>query len=230
MINDYNTQEGQKRRFDIGSGQSLELLDSVTLDFVFHKSVIDKVLGSLGDVVLVRPDNVPENKVYWDRNHGVGMKGGTKEVIFLGASSANKVIINKLIAKFGNIQSLTAKGTGTAGVTHEYVNSTIEKMARAVSRKIAICTAVGYTSVIEFITDLVGEENPTSRMMSVGTKDTNQKKVLAFPYKIGASDPYPDSHVLSISQESADIAYTKKYNGPFAASERAFDFFLGSDR
>lgn len=212
MINAANL-EKDRRRFDIGSGISLELLDQSALEFIFHDQVRSRILG----------DFAKEDFVKWNEEHGVGKRDGSQEVMFLGVSPTDKIEIRNILKDSGSVDTiLTLQG----GVTYEFATRIIDQMVRNIGKYIYLATAMGYTSNKQFITDhsLQGGKVPTKKLTAQITKDTGQSRILAFSYDTGVPvKREPDSHPGMIRKSDADKIAKTKYSGVFAAAKRTLD-------
>lgn len=205
--------EKDRRRFDIGSGISLELLDSITLQFVFHDQVRDRILGKFSDI----------ERVIWDSDHGVATRQGSQEVMFLGASPTDKVSIRSILKEYGNVDSLLQL---QGGVTYEFATRIINEMVRNIGRYIYLATALGYNSKRRFISDHSAKDGHTAtkRLVTQMTKDTGQSRILALSYDTGQlNNTQPDSHPEMIRKSDVDKISSTKYTGVLASAKRALD-------
>ena len=226
MIQSNKGYEKDKRRFDIGSGQSLELLDTVSIDLILNNNFVrPRILGLLGSLTQEEGSLIG---IVWNE-HGIGQKLETHEVVFIGASSADKNSIYNLVKEYGNIGPLVegiSPDDKDLGVTYEFISSQLDRLTKEIRSRLTLATAVGYESSAKLVDDLVDKGNV--RMMTLGTKGTNQKKVLAFPYTVGAPQiELAPGHKRNAPKDMVEQAATKKYKGPTADSQRAYDFFLG---
>jgi hypothetical protein len=224
MVNSNKKVEADRRRFDIGSGIQLEPLDSTTLEFVFHPRVANKLLGAYSGLTF-DPNNTDTNKIYWNKKYGVGTKGRTHEIIFLGASSTDKVAIKKIIAQHGNIESvLDLAGVPDAedSVNYEFINGKIDRAVSEIGRLIKLAVAHDYNTVGRFVDEVITKR--IVRLMAMNTVDTGQAKIVAFSSKVGINaEPWPDSHPNMITVEDANKLTTKDYPEPFSAQRRLRD-------
>lgn len=205
--------EKDRRRFDIGSGISLELLNKSICEFVFHDQVMKKILGELARIEFV----------CWEKEHGVGKRLGSQEVIFLGAGPTDKVSMRGELQQHGNVDSLFQL---EGGVTYEFATRIIGQMVHNIGRYIYIATAIGYTDVDRFIADHSAKDGhaATKRLVAQMTKGTGQTRILALSYDTGQlNNVKPDSHPEMIRKSDVDKIAGTKYTGVLASAKRALD-------
>jgi hypothetical protein len=210
--------EADRRRFDIGSGKSVELLDTHTLDFIFHPWVEHKILGGLAP-------SISNKGMDWNRGHGIGSVHNTKEILALVASSAEKIYIRKALSTHGNISSLLKiAGDPTLPSNHETLVGKLEYMINEVGRLVTLGVILRTFDPYNVNTffELHGGENASRRMMVQGTIGTSQHKVLITSYDINTSEEIKvPSHDSVISEEECE-ALGDIYSEPFGDLKRDF--------
>lgn len=205
--------EKDRRRFDIGSGISLELLDRTVLEFVFHDIVMKRILGDFADV----------ERIVWNTDHGVAKRLGSQEIMFLSASPTDKMSIRSVIQEHGNVDSLLKL---QSGVTHEFATRIIGEMIDNIGRYIYLATAIGYTDVENFVSDHSSKDGhpATRRLVTQMTKSTGQVRILALSFETGLlKNSKPDSHPEMIRKSDVDKIASTKYTGVLASAKRALD-------
>ena len=225
MVQNRSKVEADNRRFDIGSGISLEPLSSNVLEFVFHPRVANKLLGSYSGFTLNK-DNTDNNKIYWDKGTGVGIKGNTKEIIFLATNSNDKVAINKILAANGNITSLLNTSDAPDAeerANYETVNLRIDRAISSIGRLINLAVAQGFETIDSFKRDVI--TNKTIRLTALNTVGTNQSRLIAFSHSTGVFDKdiRSNSHPAQIPVETANKINSTTYSAPFIAQKKLRD-------
>ena len=229
--------EQNKRRFDIGSGLSLEPLSQNILNFIFNDTVEKKILGAFSSNKFNRGKSV-----FWRKNHGVGIKGDTNELIFLAASSSDKNSIMKImeqnqVSKALGVLSEELFESDNPDVQKEldeldqisYVEKIkiIEKTILKIGPLIKICSVSSYGSekIDQFIKDhckevIPGSGVPRKKVVAFYTKGTQQGKIIGTSYYtgVGPAELGP-AHPMLIDEETLK-AFNEDQNEPFSLAKK----------
>lgn len=224
--------EQNKRRFDIGSGVSLEFLDQKILDFIYNQYVINKLLGTFSGIT------VKENQIMWNKEFGVGIVGDSEEIVLLCCNISSKIDIHKILDEYGNIASILNTNVSTLKQegSYEYTISVINNLISRIGPKIYLATVLSYVSIEEFINDHTSkagsDKSPKRRLVSQITKGTSQNKILALSYPVGTQHNIgiPASHPLKAKASAIIKASANTYDDQlFGSARRAVDFHFDND-
>lgn len=222
MVNSYTKSEADRRRFDIGSGIPLEPLDAKTLQFIFHPRVKRRILGYLGDYNSLAKSEGEVDRIYWNEDIGTALRGNTTEILFLGATSADKVAINKVLSASSNVDGLigiiSSPDAEKTSINYEVASARIEQIVNKLGGLITLAVAHGFESIEAFRKEIIGDEedHPYSRLMAMNTSGRNQARVLAFKHTSRQQNqPFPDSHPIMVPVSSAATVDENKEKGPF---------------
>lgn len=225
------------RRFDIGSGLSLELLPGSVLDFVFHPLVNAKLLGNFSDTAGSYSEK--ERYITWEPEYGVATKDESGELIMLAANADDLIHIRRVMEEtnvMGIINSVEGAITDeniSAEVYKQYPvaevqNTAINMAITAIGPLIKICTVPNYTDGASLTTTQFIEDHTTSekhgvarrRLYAPYTKNTGQGKVIAISYDTGiGTNPLCASHPGRIEHKLLWL-YRQKTEGPFELAKR----------
>ncbi len=224
-----NTQHEQnRRRFDIGSGVPLELLDARILEFIFHSHVRRKILGAYSGI----SDNKNNKRIWWDTTFGVGKKGNTDEVIALCTDGSDKVEIYKIFEEYGNIDAILGVNQSAAldyAPSHEWGVAIVQDVINRVGPKIYIATVLDYKDTEEFVRDHISDDGlfPKKRLIAEVTPKTGQNKILATSFFTGAQRAsIPPSHPHAIHEDDLRLLTDTEFdNDTFPEARRALMLF-----
>jgi hypothetical protein len=225
-----NTQfEQNKRRFDIGSGVPLELLDTRTLEFIFHAQVKGKLLGPYAGI----PEHKGSKRVFWDENFGVGKKGNTDEVIVLCTDGSNKRSMYKIFQEYGSIDSILGTDTVSSLTSytpsHEWGVAIIQDILNRIGPKIFIATALEYKDTATFVNDHVFKNflPAKKRMISQLTPKAGQNKVLVTSFFTGSEHSnLPGNHPDAIDIEDLNLIVDTNFdNDSYPEARRSLMLF-----
>lgn len=221
--------EQNRRRRDTGSGLSFELFDAEILQFIFHDIIRKRLLNSFSGL-----DNFSEDseQITWNEKWGIATKEDTDELVFLGASSSDKVLIKNILVEDGALVAVSTLSQDSSGLSEESGKLTFEAVINVIDQAlqklgplIKICTANGYRACdfdlfrkdhIRTGTDSV----PKKRLVAYYTKDTQQGKIIVESYYVGkGKTDKAGSHPGMVDKKTLK-AFKEKQSGPFSLAAR----------
>jgi len=221
--------EQNKRRRDTGSGLSFELFDFEILQFIFHDIIRKKLLSSFSGL-----DNFSEHaeQITWNEQWGIATKEDTDELVFLGASSSDKILIKNILVEDGALAAVSTLSQDVLGLSEdqgklsfETVINIIDQALQKIGPLIKICTANGYTACdfdlfIKDHTRTGKNPVPKKRLVAYYTKDTRQGKIIAESYYVGkGKTDKSGSHPGRIEKKTLK-AFKEKQSGPFSLAAK----------
>ena len=229
--------EQNKRRFDIGSGLSLEPLSQNILKFIFNSLVEKKILGAFSSNRFNKGKSV-----FWRKDHGVGVKGDTNELIFLAASSSDKNSIMKIMEKNQVNKALGVLSEKVFKSDNEDIQKAIDELDEIsysekikiinnviskISPFIKICSVSSYTSekIDQFIEDhckevVPGSGVPRKKVVAFYTKGTQQGKIIGTSYFTGVGRAnLPEGHPMLVDRETLE-AFNEDQSEPFSLAKK----------
>jgi hypothetical protein len=233
---DENQLEQNRRRRDTGSGLSFELFNKEILEFIFNSIVRKKLLASYSG-----QDVYSEHArmITWDEEYGIALKEDTDEIVFLGASSVDKVLIRNILTEDGGFSAISTLSQDSGGLgeaegrlAFETVTAVLDLVIAKIGPLIKICTANGYPASDKdvFIDDHIFFESnasdntrnkvPKKRLVAYYTKDTKQGKIVVESYYTGREKTRKaGSHVGMIDKRTLH-SFTEEQKGVFSLAAR----------
>jgi hypothetical protein len=202
-------EEQDRRRRDIGSGISLELLNTQILDFIFSPHIKIPLLGSYAGILY----EDQEYYVDWETDFGVGSKGDSNELIFLCTAGNFAGVLTDTISDYMATESLSQ-----TNVDPEFFNNLKKDTIASIGPNIILATCDSYkaSQKDKFIEDHIITKK--KRLFSQSTIETNQTKTIALSYYVGTENTYDElpSHPNSMESSIARaIENNKNTKGPF---------------